>query len=423
MTVRKSAIVTHDDNWQAAVNERRGAALPGQSLHEHLSASVASLLDSGVWKPGDRIPGHRELSVAFGVSPVTMYKALSAIVKQGRLQRRQGLGTFVLGPRSFAASETVNLAVVFPLFDGATHSAPQRGTWGESLLRGIFRALKPYEPNTKIQLLTEFQPDGLLGLSRDEISGILFVGPTEDRWGDVERIADRGFPVVVLQAVWPGIRVPFIDADNAMGIGLAVDHLAGLGHTKIACGVASVNFSDHRARIKGFWDAMSAKGLPVRSDYVLERWMPAIETSEDDFRTLLTKPDRPTALITLDTPSALRAVNIARGLGLRIGDDLSIMTFEDDEVTRGVQPALTTVCQPVETMSETAILMLLDAVMGRPIETRAQYAPMSLIVRDSTGAPSPSHTATQLRPATLAKAKARFRGARSPRRPAAEAAR
>ncbi|HEY3330895.1 MAG TPA: substrate-binding domain-containing protein [Capsulimonadaceae bacterium] len=386
MTVRRAETTEELATWRRAIDERRNSARPGQPLHEYLSSSISDLIENGVWKPGDQIPGHRELSVAFGVSPVTMYKALSAVVRDGRLQRRHGLGTFVGGGHALpTAAGPVNLAVVFPLFDAdGNDNGEQKSEWGQILLRGVFKTLRPHEPDVNVRLITEFKPESLLAIPREEVAGFLFVAPTADRWSDIERLAEQGTPAVVLQAVWPGIKVPFVDADNASGIGAIVDHLIALGHSKIACGVASVNYSDHRDRVQAFRAAMTAKGLNVRADYILERWMPAIATISDDYRTLLTKDDPPTALVTLETPSALRAVNVARELGIRIGEDLSLVTFDDDEVARGLQPALTTVTQPIESMAETAILMLLDAVMGRPVECAKHFAPMTLIVREST---------------------------------------
>jgi GntR family transcriptional regulator len=79
-----------------------GAGLP---LHLQVKASISAGLGDGTWKPGDKLPTEGELSRRFGVSEGTIRLAVMALVKEGRLTRRSGKGTFATRPnfeRSFA---------------------------------------------------------------------------------------------------------------------------------------------------------------------------------------------------------------------------------------------------------------------------------------------------------------------------------
>ena len=81
---------------------RSGEGLP---LHLQVKAAISRWLTDGTWKPGEKLPTEGELSRTFGVSEGTVRQAVIALVKEGRLTRRSGKGTFATRPnfdRSFA---------------------------------------------------------------------------------------------------------------------------------------------------------------------------------------------------------------------------------------------------------------------------------------------------------------------------------
>lgn len=67
--------------------------------YARVRAQILDGLETGQWKPGDRIPSENELAPHFGVSVGTVRKALSELVDEGVLHRRQGLGTFIAHTR------------------------------------------------------------------------------------------------------------------------------------------------------------------------------------------------------------------------------------------------------------------------------------------------------------------------------------
>ena len=77
----------------------------GAPLHLQVKSAISKALTDGTWKPGDKLPTEGELSRTFGVSEGTVRQAVIALVKEGRLTRRSGKGTFATRPnfdRSFA---------------------------------------------------------------------------------------------------------------------------------------------------------------------------------------------------------------------------------------------------------------------------------------------------------------------------------
>lgn len=68
-------------------------------LYQQIKEDLLDQIAAGVWQPGDRIPPETELQRRYGVSRITMIKALSELVQEGHLYRLQGRGTFVSKPR------------------------------------------------------------------------------------------------------------------------------------------------------------------------------------------------------------------------------------------------------------------------------------------------------------------------------------
>jgi len=68
-------------------------------LHHQVYLDLSSAMDDGEWKPGDRLPTERELAERYGCSLITVRRALSELVREGRIERTRGRGTFVLHPR------------------------------------------------------------------------------------------------------------------------------------------------------------------------------------------------------------------------------------------------------------------------------------------------------------------------------------
>jgi GntR family transcriptional regulator len=68
-------------------------------LHHQVFRDLKSALDDNEWKPGDRMPTERELAERYGCSLITIRHALGELVREGRIERTRGRGTFVLPPR------------------------------------------------------------------------------------------------------------------------------------------------------------------------------------------------------------------------------------------------------------------------------------------------------------------------------------
>jgi LacI family repressor for deo operon, udp, cdd, tsx, nupC, and nupG len=169
-------------------------------------------------------------------------------------------------------------------------------------------------------------------------------------------------------------------------VDVSVEHLAELGHTRIGLAVGPERYVPVRRRVAGFTTALqehvdpsitvaTASELVAYSIFTLEGGATATEA-------LL--PRDVTAVIFGSDVMALGALRVARRLGLRLPQDLSIIGSDDIVLAEFTDPPLTTVRQPVAEMAEAAVRSLLDEISGDPAP-RAEYVfHPELIVRGST---------------------------------------
>src|SRR5688500_15861946 len=68
-------------------------------LHHQVFRDLSAALDGEEWRPGERMPTERELAARYGCSLITIRHALGELVREGRIERTRGRGTFVLPPR------------------------------------------------------------------------------------------------------------------------------------------------------------------------------------------------------------------------------------------------------------------------------------------------------------------------------------
>jgi DNA-binding LacI/PurR family transcriptional regulator len=199
-----------------------------------------------------------------------------------------------------------------------------------------------------------------------------------------DRLRAQGIPFVVFDPTTElPDGVPFVGATNWSGGRAATRHLAELGHGRIAMISGPDRILCCRARLDGYRSAMEAAGLPievVRADLTREDGAAAAAI-------LLTRPSRPTAIFAANDLQALGVYEAARGAGLRIPEDLSVVGFDDLPVVAWVDPPLTTVHQPLTEMAVAATELALALGRGEPVPQAGVELGTTLTVRASTAPP------------------------------------
>jgi DNA-binding LacI/PurR family transcriptional regulator len=216
------------------------------------------------------------------------------------------------------------------------------------------------------------------------LDGFLIVAPLAGS-DMVSGLSELGVPLVVISTSSEVHNVPAVDVDNEKGVRLAIDHLLGLGHTRIAhiyLDRENASF-DSFSRRDTFLRLRAEAGHPVPPQYLAAIGGPYMPAVREAVRAFLALPEPPTAIITVSDWLGLNVAQSAQELGLRVPEDLSVVGF-DDSVGALANPPLTTVRQPVTAMAEEATRMLISLVEGRPVAPETILFAPELIIRNST---------------------------------------
>lgn len=89
-------------------------------IYETVTLAVLEAIESGDWPAGFRLPSDKAMAAEFGISHITLAKALNKLRAMGLLQRRRALGTFVSPPLQEGVEHRRSIAVVFDFADATT---------------------------------------------------------------------------------------------------------------------------------------------------------------------------------------------------------------------------------------------------------------------------------------------------------------
>jgi LacI family transcriptional regulator len=195
-------------------------------------------------------------------------------------------------------------------------------------------------------------------------------------------------PIVVIDPLnMPSARVTSVGSTNFAGGLAATQHLLDLGHRRIAYLGGLPAAACNQARLHGYRGAMEAWGVSVPADYVRTGRF-SYEHGFAGGAALLDLPRPPTAVFAGSDETALGVIEAARGRGLRIPEDLSVVGFDDTPVARLAAPPLTTVRQPLREMGAVAVRTALRLSAGERVDSHHVELATELVVRRSTAPPA-----------------------------------
>jgi LacI family transcriptional regulator len=203
----------------------------------------------------------------------------------------------------------------------------------------------------------------------------------------LEELAREGVKMVMVNRRPEGVDVPSITPDDATGIRLAVDHLASLGHRRIAHLAGPDTTSTGAARARAFRAAIRDLGLDDSPELVRVCSFWTEEAGADALRDLLDSDVDCTAIVAGNDLIALGCYDVFAERDIVCPDDVSVVGFNDMPFLDKMRPPLTTIAIPHHQIGAEAARLLLDAIAEPSRPARSVQLPLSLIVRGSTAPP------------------------------------
>lgn len=201
-------------------------------------------------------------------------------------------------------------------------------------------------------------------------------------------LLEHGARFVAFGRPWGVRRVAhsWVDVDGAKGTGEAVEHLARLGHTRIAfLGVPEgIGVGDDRYR--GWARAAEQLDLPVRG--LVLRAEDGIESGRALTRRLLDGARPATGIVCVSDSMAIGALREIEDRGLSAGRDVSVVGFDDSPVAAVLRPGLSSVRQPIESVAHELMDVLLAELSEQGRAPARRLLTPRLVVRESSGPPT-----------------------------------
>jgi LacI family transcriptional regulator len=215
------------------------------------------------------------------------------------------------------------------------------------------------------------------------VDGVVLMG-ADAREPDVQTLARSVIPCVAVDLDLVGRRTGFVVSDNTRGAGLALDHLHGLGHDRIATITGPTDTRAGMDRLVGYREGLARLGLPYRDDYVREGDF-YFDSGEAAMHDLLSLPEPPTAVFAASDLMAAGAIRAIEQAGLTVPADIAVVGFDDIQLAAMMQPALTTIRQDKLGLGSAAAEALLRMIELDGAPPPGITLPVELVVRASSG--------------------------------------
>jgi LacI family transcriptional regulator len=229
----------------------------------------------------------------------------------------------------------------------------------------------------------EVEAEAILGLSRRQIDGIIFVESCLRSSDQVSELIDK--PHIFVHRLFNSVSPNSVVPDDRYGARLATKHLAELGHQRIAFINGPEEWDATLNRMAGYQEELAASGIPFESTLV-ERGDWQVQSGYLAAQRLIALKHPPTAIFAANDLMALGAIYAIQEAGLQVPDDIAVVGYDDRDFSGFVRPAITTVRMPCEEMGCIAAESLLRLINGEVEAVEPILVRGELVVRQSCGA-------------------------------------
>lgn len=331
---------------------------------------------------GTQVPTEMELTETYQVSRITAKRALMELESDRLIERTAGKGSFVIY-QSQSLPQTYELAFMLPFSQAAG-------------LEYYVQGATDYLEKTPYQLTihaTEGSPtrqrELLQNLKEDKYDGLIIY--PENPINSIDLLYRQhlnGFPIVMLDKKLEGTDIPSITSDNFNGGALAANYALKMGHTKIAY-LSTIDLLENtsvRDRYLGYLKALHDAKIQDYSDGLTnKKFIKQLDAASLQEYLLEIKRTGFTCIIAENDIIAMRLLAEAKKLKLDIPNDLSLIGFDNIQMTDLVSPQLTTVEQNFYQIGFLAAESLVQQLTERDNTNQkfSKIVPVALVERES----------------------------------------
>lgn len=325
-----------------------------------------------------------------GVSPMTVSRVINNednVREQTREAVIRAIETLGYRPNKAARS----LAAANPVTIGLVYINPNN-SYFSAMLRGLLDRAHHADTHIIIEQCEE-GPDTLRTireLRADGVDGFMLGPPLCDAENALEMLQKEQIPAVTIGSQHDYDQISSVSVDDREASYEVTRMLIGLGHERIAFMIGNPGQSASWLRLEGFREAMRDAGLAVNEDQVIQGRF-AYRSGTEIAERLLDMEPAPTAIIAANDDMAAGAVAAALHRNVEVPEELSIVGFDDTLLATAIEPAITTIRQPIPDMAHAAVELLEKNIRamraGNELKGYREVHRFELILRDSHAPP------------------------------------
>jgi DNA-binding LacI/PurR family transcriptional regulator len=191
-------------------------------------------------------------------------------------------------------------------------------------------------------------------------------------------------PIVMCSEYCDVNGISFVSTDDISAARKAVEHLISCGCRKVALINFSLQFRFSRCREQGYTAALEGAGLSKNEDWIVHLSSISYSLAYSYTQSLLSQPNPPDAIFAVSDVFAVAAIHAVQKMGLRVPEDISVIGFDNVELSAMTNPSLTTIEQPGIQMGYQSCELLIEKIHNPRTAKKRIILNTELIVREST---------------------------------------
>jgi LacI family transcriptional regulator len=276
--------------------------------------------------------------------------------------------------RALASNRSNSIGMLVGSLDGPFYGPLMHNT------EDIVHRKNMYLVVTSGQESKEKEKDSIRFLQSKKVDGLII---HSDMLSDEEliAIAKDTSAVIILNRYIPELAKQCIRIDNELGGYLATLYLLECGHSRIACITGQLSKIDSRERLQGYRKALSEYDIAF-DDNLIEEGRFDHDGNHEKIRRVLDRAPDITAIFCQNDNIALAVYDVCSERNLIIGEDISIVGFDNDTYSQHIRPGLTTINFPIQEMGTEAANAILALINKESYQLNNKLSP-ALIIRNS----------------------------------------
>lgn len=351
-----------------------------ETLYAKVYNDIISKIKSGELKVGEKLPKEIELTKIYGVSRITVARALKDLAESNLIYRVKKSGTFVNGKLNH--STPLIIPTILP-FEGDFNDI-MTGIQNTALTYNVFTPF--YNTRNNAERERSFLKE-LLSSSLDGL--IVYPCMSFHNLDLYAAILTKKIPIVCIDRPIEGVETPLVTSTNADSMCGIVDKLAAKGHKRIGFFSISEQMAyTETERFRGFCRGLVKNGLPLRKEYLFNTYdlhkkelssTPSQQRQlfhkyvKNELSRYLSLREKPTAICCMNDNTLEMIDKVAKQLGIAIPDDLMLTGFDCTDIERARNTGIISVRQDFYKLGATAVSLMIRICNGQP------YPPIELV--------------------------------------------